>query len=72
MDFFHRYKKIFQITGFLLVCVFLGYVIYSFFFKNTFSQKIEEEKKRVQEEIAKREAEELKAENVCPLVAKNR
>jgi len=34
MNFFSKYKKIFLILGFLLICFFLGYLIYSLFFKH--------------------------------------
>jgi len=33
MDFFLRYKKIFELAGFLLLSILIGYFIYSFFFK---------------------------------------
>jgi len=37
MNFFNKYKKLFLITAFLIICFILGYIIYSLFFKNIFS-----------------------------------
>ena len=37
MDFFNRYKKIFLIIGFLVLCFLMAYLIYTLFFKQAFS-----------------------------------
>jgi len=41
MNFFTRYKKIFLILGFIIVVVFIGYLIWSFFFKGAVTPTVE-------------------------------
>lgn len=42
MNFFTRYKKIFLIIGFLAVVIFVGYLLWSFFFKGIAAPTTEE------------------------------
>ncbi|NTW22330.1 hypothetical protein HGA34_02160 [Candidatus Falkowbacteria bacterium] len=41
MDFFNRYKKIFLVLGFVGVVIFIGYFLYSLFFKSTTPEGLE-------------------------------
>lgn len=41
MNFFARYKKIFLVIGFLAIVIFLGYLIWNFFFKNVVTPTVE-------------------------------
>jgi len=41
MNFFTRYKKIFLILGFLAVVIFIGYLLWSFFFKGAITPTTE-------------------------------